>query len=278
MKLKYIVAALGLVASASSFAEIIAPSVAGGGELFLVVYQEGTANGGAEQSYALDLGITTSQFFSSKSSVPQTWATLTSSDSVWTNFLATSYVPSLQYAVIGAQSTSSSAAQATSTALFSTVKAGDEALVTGVTTNAQLSTFIGGTIGGYIANVNASPTGNHTGLGSVANGESVDAKGTAAYFQTQNMATFNGGTVKFANNNAVGTSAEFTSLYRLGAATAKAPESIAPGLVSFAKTGNDYVLSYNSANVSPVPEASGFAMALAGFGLMGFVAVRRKQK
>ena len=161
--------------------------------------------------------------------------------------------------------------QATSTAVFSTVKVGDEALVQGSTTNSQLSTNIAGSINAYIAALNN--TGTHA---SLANGESVNAVGSGAYFQDANMAAFNGG-LKFNNNNAVGTTAEFSSLYRAGTlGSAKALQQIEPYTVSFAQSGSAYVLSYGA--VQAVPEASGYAMALAGMGLIGFVGIRRKRQ
>ena len=66
---------------------------------------------------------------------------------------------------------------------------------------------------------------------------------------------------------------EFTSLYRSPVGSGKALQYVEPLMVSFTTqpTSGVYVLQ-------SVPEASGFAMALAGFGMLGFVASRRKQK
>ena len=275
MKLKFIAAAaaavVGMLASASSFAVISTPGTSGGGELFLVVYEQTAANGGLDQSFALDLGVTTSQFYAANST-PAVWATLNAStNSTWANFLATSDLGSLQYAVIGAQQTNSAAVQATSTAVFSTVTVGSEGLVQGATTNSQLTTIISGSISSYSTALNA--TGTHS---SLANGESLNATGTDGYFQTANMAAFNNG-LKFTNNNAVGVVSEFTSLYRAGTTgAAKALQQVEPMTVSFAQSGNAYVLNYGA--VQAVPEASGSAMALAGMGLMGVFAIRRKKQ
>ena len=133
--------------------------------------------------------------------------------------------------------------------------------------------MIGGTMTAYTNNV--SNTGTHL---TQDNGWSVNAIGSGAYFQDANMAAFNS-TLKFSNSNAVGSApVEFTSLYRSPVGSGKALQYVEPLMVSFAQSGGQYVLNYGSNAVAAVPEASGFAMALAGFGLLGFVATRRKQK
>ena len=278
MKLKLIVAALGLIASASSFATIPQVQTVGGGNLFLAVYEQGAANGAPDQSFTLDLGINTSQFMASNNTA-QTWATLNAStNSVWANFLATSYLPALQFAVIGAKSTPTSTNAAVASAVFSTVTLGNESSVVGATapaqnSNSQLSSMIAGTINGYTQEVNG--TGTHV---TQDGGQSMNVIGSDGYFQTKNMAAFNN-TLKFTNNNAVGSApVEFTQLYRSTVGSGKALEYVQPLMVSFAQVGNQYVLNYGSSATAAVPEASGFAMGLAGFGLLGFVAVRRKQK
>ena len=282
MKLKSIVAALGLVASATSFAGIVLPQTAGGGELFLVVFEQNAPNGGLDQSFTLDLGVTTSQFTAAKDT-HQVWATLDiSTNADWARFLATSDIPSLQFAVMGSQSSSTSATQNVASTVFSTVTLGNEGsvvppavLATSQTSNSQLSSMIGGTMTAYTNNV--SNTGTHL---TQDNGWSVNAIGSGAYFQDANMAAFNS-TLKFSNSNAVGSApVEFTSLYRSPVGSGKALQYVEPLMVSFAQSGGQYVLNYGTSAAIPtaMPEASGFAMGLAGFGLLGFVAVRRKQK
>ena len=280
MKLKLIVAALGLIASASSFADILVPSTVGGGELYFVVYEQGAPNGGLDQSFTLDLGINVNSFMASQNTF-QNWATLTAAtNSVWANFLATSNIPSLQFAVMGAKSTSTSTSSSVASSVFSTVTLGGEANVVGATaaaqnSNSQLSSMIGGTMTAYSNNV--SNTGSHL---TQANGESVNAIGSGAYFQDANMAAFNT-TLKFTNSDAVGSApVEFTSLYRSPVGSGKAAQAVMPGTVLFAQSGNDYVLTYGAnlvPTVTPVPEASTYALLLSGLGALGFVARRRKQ-
>ena len=283
MKLKLIVAALGLFASASSFAAIATPDTPGGGELYFVVYEQGAPNGGLDQSFTLDLGIGINSFMASKNTF-QNWATLTAStNSVWANFLATSDISSLQFAVLGAKSTSTSTSSSVASSVFSTVTLGNEGnVVPPLTTsssqnsNSQLSTMIGGQMTSYQNNV--SNTGSHL---TQANGQSVNAIGSGAYFQDTNMAAFNN-LLKFTNNNAVGSApVEFTQLYRSPVGTGKALEAVMPGKVSFVQSGGDYVLTYGAnlvPTVTPVPEASTYALLLSGLGALGFVARRRKQK
>ena len=281
MKLKLIVAALGLVASASSFALIPQVSTVGGGNLFLAVYEQGAANGAPDQSFTLDLGINTDTFYANRASF-QNWATLTAStDAIWAQFLATSYLPALQFAVIGAKSTPTSTNAAVASAVFSTVTLGNEASVVGATaaaqnSNSQLSSMIAGTINGYTQEV--SGTGTHV---TQNGGESMNVIGSDGYFQTKNMAAFNS-TLKYTNNNAVGSApVEFTQLYRSPVGSGKALQAVQAGSVSFVQSGGDYVLTYGAnlaSPVTPVPEASTYALLLSGLGALGFVARRRKQK
>ncbi len=282
MKLKLIVAALGLIASASSFAGITQVQTAGGGNLFLAVYEKGASNGAPDQSFTLDLGINTDTFYASRGSF-QNWATLTAStDAIWAQFLATSYIPELQFAVIGAKSTGTSTSAAVASSVFSTVTLGNEGSVVGASaaaqnSNGQLSVMIAGTINSYTQNV--SGTGTHL---TQNGGESLNTIGSGAYFQDSNMSAFNG-QLKFTNNNAVGSApVEFTQLYRVpGGSSVKAAQAVQTGSVSFVQSGGDYVLTYGAnlaSPVTPVPEASTYALLLSGLGALGFVARRRKQK
>ena len=260
LKLKHIAAATALLASAYANATILTTVTPGtGGEMMLSVWQEGTP-GFTDQSFAFDTGITTQQFLASKST-SQIWATLGASDAVWSGFLASTNLATLKYSVIGG----SAFVPAT---VFSTVTVGEEANIAGHYSNGRVTTITTGTINGYVGNVNQ--TGNHF---TVANGESVNQKGSGAYYQDADMNSFNQN--GWLNGNDLGVTSEFTSYRRApGGTSIVGVEQVMPGTISFAKVGNDYVLSYN---VAAVPEASGSAMALAGFGIMSFVAIRRRK-
>lgn len=260
LKLKHMAAATALLASAYANATIL-PTVTPvtGGELFLSVWQEGTV-GFADQSFAFDLGITTQQFLAGNNS-SAIWATLGASDAIWSGFLASANVATLKYSVIGGQAF-------VPATVFSTVTVGEEANIAGTYSNGKVTTITTGVINGYLGNLNV--TGTHL---TQANGESVNQKGSGAYYQDADTNSFNG--VGWNNGNLVGVTSEFTSYRRApGGTSVVGIEQVMPGSVSFAKVGNDYVLSYT---VAAVPEASGSAMALAGFGIMGFVAVRRRK-
>jgi hypothetical protein len=272
MKLKYIAAAVAMMASAASQADILSTSNSAGSELFLVVYYDTAA--ATDKSYTFDTGITTNTFLAANNS-SQLWATLNSSDANWVSFLASAGTNQLQYAVLGGNANQTPTNSIPTQAVFSTVTVGNEGSVAGTTTNSVLtngSGAVNGVIPGFLGFVNQ--VGGHVPLG--ANGSSVSSEGSGSYFQDANTANFNA-KLTFNNNNNVGTNSEFTALYRTagGINTTKASELVMPGVVSFAQSGNDYVLSYT---VAAVPEASGYAMALAGFGFMGLVAIRRKRQ
>jgi len=265
-KLKYLVAALGLVASVPSFATIADPTTpAGGGELFLVVWEQGVV-GKTDQSFTLDTGITYANFLAGASS-SQTLADILSTDTTFQAFLASSSLSDLQYAVIGGTTVLSPVT------LLTTVHAGDEAQVALGTNNQitgalnQLPTFLNA----------VNTTGTHPG-GVAVNGESSNPTGSSAYFMDVNnpLQYFNlafGGT--FSNSNLIGVSSEFTTLAKVaGFGTKPGNEVVLPGIVNFAQVGNDYVLSYT---VAAVPEPTGLGMALAGLGMLGFIGLRRKQ-
>lgn len=262
MKLKHIAAAIAVAASAPAFASI-APPATTGSELFLVVWEQNANGGKPDTSFTFDTGITYASFMAS-ASTSSIWATFTSSNTDFFNFLAGADLGSLQYAVIGGKSPSPGT-------LLSTVHVGDESLVS-QGTNSQISTALA-QITTYLSDVNV--TGNHA---SVANGQSVNASGDPAYFQDANrpMYNFNGTfvTAPWSNSNALGTAAEFTSLARVtGSPGLAGRETILPGVVNFAQVGGNYVLSYT---VAAVPEASSLGMALAGLGVLGFMGVRRR--
>jgi hypothetical protein len=254
MKLKMIVLALGLVASAASQAALIGPDNFGNGEMILAVWD-------ANQSYTKDLGITYNQFLASSNS-SATWATQTSSSSTnWTNFLASANLASMQYAVLDAR--------------------------TGGTTGWVLSTINADSIGNVIGNFNGTNVtdaitqvttyygnvGSTGTFGSALHGDSLNAVGTAGYFQKTDMESFN--VTYYGNSSLVGTNMAFELSNRQQSGNDDPIEAIQAGVVSFNNVGGNYVLQYS---VQAVPEASGYAMTLAGLGLIGFFGLRRRNQ
>jgi len=258
MKLKYLVAALGLVASAASYADIspaagsnpVAPT--GGAEMLLVVWD-------ANSSYTLDLGITYTQFLSQGTS---TLTTLGGTN--WSSFLATADQSSWQYALIDAKTNNAG----NNAAILSTVDASYVGLINSADNNIYSSNIQNAQnqIGNFQVAVGA--TGTHT---TVANGDSVNAVGTPGYFLTTSMDTFN--SFAYLNAIAVGSSAAVELVQRNTSGISDPTETLL-GTATFAKSGSNYVLSY--ASVAAVPEPTGYALALAGFGVLGFIGRRRR--
>ncbi|MBC7735028.1 MAG: hypothetical protein H7306_24555 [Bacteriovorax sp.] len=261
MKLKMIVLALGFVASAASQAVLVGPDNLGSSDMMLVVYD-------ANQSYEKDLGFSYSQFLASTGNYSNThsgvWATLTSSTSAnWTNFLA-NVVDStaVQYAVINGKTPNA----APNDAVLSTINAGSYSGVIGNFVSDDV-TYARAQVSTYYSNLAFSGTMN-----TLAHGDSRNLAGTAGYYLTSHMDTFNG--TLYTNSSAVGTSMAFERVQRNNNGLSDPTETLygnAQNAVIFSQVGGNYVLAY------PFPEASGYAMTLAGFGVIGFFGVRRKR-
>jgi len=260
MKLKLIAAAIGLIVSAGSqAASIVPPTAATGSDMLLSVWEQGVS-GVPDQSFTIDTGMTMSAFLASPTSLS---LTLLSSDTTWTNFLATSNDAALQWALLGSGKVTSPNVPVDGAgkqpSIISTITVGNEALAAQQQTatigaaNTQNSTFINN------LNILSNPT------------ESVNQTGTNQYFQTLQLSSWN--QQAWNNSNLIGTSAAIEQATNSKFSTDIGYINVLPGTVNFAQSGSNYVLNYT---VAAVPEAPGFAMLLAGFGLMGFVALRRK--
>jgi len=265
MKLKLIATAIALTLSAASHAtNIVLPTTAGGSDVLLSVWEQGAA-GAPDQSFTLDTGINMAAFLANPTSLS---ATLLSTDSLWSSFLASSNVASLQWAVeASGKVVSPNPADGTGKqpSILSTITAGTTAAATG-----QFTVVIGGMNTQnqfYInaLNTNANPL------------ESVNAKGTNAYFQGLQMDSWNlqtnGVNGPWTASNALGTSAQVLQLTNSKNSPDVGYSNLLAGTISFAQSGANYVLSYN---VAAVPEAPASMMALAGLGMLAFLAVRRK--
>ena len=259
MKLKLIAAAVALVASAPSFAFISGPAdgVANAGvaaELFLTVWQQsGTSTGSVNRSFTFDTGV--SMFDMQANQGTNLFVNQTVSGSAeWTAFLAAG-TGTLQYSVVAGDYTDGTPT------LMSTFAGTTIATKNNGQQNAALDL-----VQQYVGANNA--TGTHTTL---ANGASFNISGDE-YYMTNASNTWNGTTGN--NSVAVGTSAIFGQMVKNGAAPLNNTiNSIFAGKMLFAQQGTDYVLQYQ---VAAVPEPTGYALALAGFGIVGFVARRRK--
>ena len=85
------------------------------------------------------------------------------------------------------------------------------------------------------------------------------------------MDSFNGNNIT--NSVAVGTAVAFEKVTRNTLTSYDDPTETLLGTMQLAQAGNSYVLNYTT--VAAVPEPTGYALALAGFGMLVFVARRR---
>ncbi|NJN00293.1 MAG: hypothetical protein HC793_01030 [Aquincola sp.] len=137
-----------------------------------------------------------------------------------------------------------------------------------VNANANSTTFFG-------FQLSDAPTQTHT---TTANGDSWAAAGNEAYFLQRAFDSFNNVTASqgWLNTVAVGTDATFrgfsNSSTSNGAQTLKADFA---GTWSLQNAAGAYTLTYAAA---PIPEAEGIVLLMAGLGVMGFVARRRRER
>jgi len=262
MKLKMIIAAIGVTLSAASQATIVPPSTIGGSDLLLNVWEQNAPGGQPDQSFTLNLGVTFSQFEAASGS-SATLATLLSTDSIWTNFLATSDTADagvLQWSVIA-----SGVKVNTRPGIFGTATVGTDPTTVGIY--------------GYLVNANLNSANTQV-AGTVANlniaanpDEQVAQKGSGAYYMDYTLSDFNG--TAFQNSNDIGATAAVWSAKNIsGGNTVAAQMTQMAGTMTFTQVGSDYVLSYN---VAAVPEAPGFGMALCGLAAVGFLSARRRK-
>lgn len=262
MQIKYIVAALGFAAAAAHAAQIVPPSTVGGSDLLLNVWEQADPNGKPDQSFTLDLGQTLTGFVNAQGTYAAagttTLATLLSSDSLWQSFLASSDVPALQWAVVASGNKVPKLA-----GILATIAPTDNA---NVSTN-QSVIVANNQLVATIAALNSAGVVSGNAL------EQVNAAPSNAYFQTYALNTFN--TSQWNNSSAIGSTMGVGTANNVGGFTSL-PDAVAvlPGAFTFAQTGSSYVLTYS---VAAVPEATGFGMVLAGFGVMGFLGLRRRQ-
>ena len=258
MKLKLIAAVVGLTLSAASQATIVGTTTVGGSDLLLNVWEQNAPGGQPDQSFTLNLNETFSQFVANSGN-SATLATLLSTDSTWTSFLASSDTTDagvLQWSVIA----SGSKVTGNVPAILGTVAAG-----TDPTTAGSSGFLIGNDLNTANTQVNLTLGGLNKNLD-----EQVAVSPSTGYYQNYDLQEFN--THGFANGNVIGTTANVETATYAGS-TAAATMAQLQGTMTFAQSGANYVLSYN---VAAVPEAPGFGMALAGLAALGFLAIRRR--
>ena len=255
MKLNQILAAALVAVSAVPATAAILPGGTGNGELFLVVWDEGD-----KVSYVKDLGVTLDAF---NGNADLSYAL---SDANFAGFLgvANTTATDIKFAVIGSDSIGQKR-------LFTTV----DSVVTPYN-NGNLTSGTG-YLNAFTNNqVTVSAHTTHAGPGSV-NGTSYDVAPNEAYFGTQAGSTFLNSIVSgnWTNSVLVGTAAVFRSFSTVG--TAGGTQTLKTdfaGLWNVTQNNGAWTAAYS---VAAVPEADGIAMALAGFGALGFLSLRRRQ-
>ena len=256
MKLKLnqiLAAALVAAASVPAMASIATPST-GNGELFLVVWDQVD-----KVSYVKDLGIFMDSFNGNAN------LSYSLNDANFTGFLGTANttVSDIKFSVMAGDS-------AGVKRLFSTV----DSVVTPYN-NGNLTSG-SGFLNNFTNNqVTVSLHTTHAGPVSV-NGTSYDTEGTFAYFLAQNGPTLQTSTLgAWTNSNLVGTSSVFRSFSSVGTSGGNQTlQSDFAGLWNVTQSNGAWTATYS---VAAVPEADGIAMALAGFGALGFLSLRRRQ-
>ena len=252
MKLKYLVAALGLVAATASQATITAGSTTGSAEAFLTVYD-------SHGSYSLDLGLTFNALQSLGSAV-----TFTLTGANWTSFLSGADPAALQFAVLDSNSNNGGTNNA---AIFSTVNVD---FVGQIPANFD-SDAIQAAQGQVVNYANAlNTTGTH---GTTANGDNFSLPATPGYFLTLATDSFNN--AAYINSNA----ADFATAYAVETVRRVntgffSPTETAWGTAQFGLNGGSgYQLV-----LTPVPEPTGLGLAVAGLSVLGFIGVRRRNR
>lgn len=255
MKLKHLVAAMGVaLVAAPSFATIIDPN-SGNGELSFTIYGTGLA-GKPDASYTLDLGILEHSFEASPS------LSVTLGGANWDAFRNSIDLSTAQWAVLGGDNTGIAAGNRN---LLTTVQIGSESN-TSLLNNNNLTLALGEL---FTLQSNISSGGTHL---TQANGDSFDPVGTQGYWQTNNGSSLNT-KLPFETGNLIGTSAEFTDLIRSTGGLNPVAETVLPGKLSLTSVGGVYTLSYN---VAAVPEPSGVVLALSALGVLGFAGRSRR--
>ena len=254
MKLNQILVAALVAASAVPAMASIQLGNTGNGELFLVVWDEGD-----KVSYVKDLGVTLDAFN------PNANLSYALSDANFAGFLGVSNTTAtdIKFAVIGSDS-------AGTKRLFSTVDSVDTPYSNGNLTSGTgyLNTFANN-------QVTVSQHTTHEGSAAV-NGTSYDVAPNGAYFGTQSGSTFlNSIQGTWTNSVLVGTSAVFRSFNSIGTGgITQTVKSDFAGVWNVTQSNGAYTAAYT---VAAVPEADGLVMALAGFGAVGFLSLRRRQ-
>ena len=266
MKLNLIAAAvLALVAVAPAHADINPGSASpGNGELFLSIWDTmGTASDADDRSYSRDLGIAMNSFATGPNTgpvnvVPQPeykGASAFVADATLATFLSSANTANLFWNVVGVESFGRDRIVTTASQSFAGTALNSGNVITSV-----------GFVQTYLVQVNDKMPG--TAVTDNLSATYVKADGGFAG-DSSFGGNFGGGLAGFNNVGAIGDELAFWTLQQ-GQLDSDPTQQLATGnLWSLASNGT---LTY----AAPVPEADTYALMLAGLGLVGFLARRRK--
>lgn len=275
MKIRKLILALGAAAAVPAYATI-ANGTSNNGELFLAVVDDV-----ARVSYTKDLGEFQDTFLvkgQSASGYNQSWAL---DDSFWSTFVGVTNPANLRWTVLASETFGGLPRDATR--LFTTVRAGDEALV-GTTTNLLFFLGIGAAqLGTFYNAVNSS--GSHGVPGTApdisVNGASInyDTDPGNGYFGIPASGDRINGNYPFSNANEVGVASNFYYVTRSGTnqldvvAVDQFDNAQNNGIFNLTQAADgSYGLNYN---LAPVPEPGTYALMLLGLGAVAARARRR---
>jgi len=283
MKLKLIAVAAMLAASGSASAITAADDVAGGNAFLLLTVLDANFNGGVGRSYTRSLEVAMNDFgtanrptggFTSNvdllSSGNQNWAT----GALWSTFTAgmdAATISGLQWDVTALDSNGVSSADQRRILTTSATNLVDQIALSGVsTTNSELNNAVTNQDIYWDAAIATMGAGTEI----IVDDTASNAFAISVAVHSTN---FSGKTTDFSTVGQVGDSMGFYYLTRTSSSNTAEALAVAYGNANGASSftlGTDGALNF--ATAAPVPEASTYGMMLAGLGLVGFMAKRRR--
>ena len=255
MKLnKILAAALIAASSASSMAAIITPGT-GNGELSLVLWDAVD-----KVSYTKDLGVTLDAFD------PAAALSYSLNDTYFASFLAIANTTAggISFAVIGGDSVAAGGRRVFTT-IDNTVTPLSGSLTVSANSYINAFQFANNLLGDNQTNTNGSS------FALPADGQAYALFGIGSNVGVPGLLNAATG---WTTGNAIGTDAAFRGFNAASTGGTQAAQTTFAGVWNVVNTGGAFTANYS---VAAVPEADGIAMALAGFGALGFVALRRRQ-
>lgn len=266
MKFQYKALVAALALSAATVPAQAAVTLASSGSSSLVLSLLDNAN---NISATFDLGYNYSNFsdlVTAANSGSFTWD-LTTGDyaDAWSTFSSVANLSTAKWAIYAGDNTGSGVG---ARGIISTYVSGNK-----LTATQQLNTSLGN-FDSYLNGANALPSHSTT-----ENGGSTAASGNA--YAGRSVAYGTAGRINVSGHVSAGNFGDsLTVVQELGGASVAAPTTFstlgnAQGNYTFS-ISNAGALSFNVPAITPVPEADSYAMLLAGLGVVGLVARRRK--